>query len=79
MKMEKIHLNSSAGNQRMANFETQGMYSPKLYMGISISIRGNEKKPKSIKLLCLLPKSIIIFNEENPEISQNCRKTKVIY
>ena len=37
------------------------------------------KSPKSIKLFCLLPKSIIIFNGENPEISQNYQKTKVIY
>ena len=37
------------------------------------------KNPKSIKLFCLLPKNIIIFDKENPEISQNCQKTKVIY
>ena len=52
----------------------QGVHSPRLYTGISI--RENGKKPKLIKLFGLLPKSIIIFNGENPEISQNCQKTK---
>ena len=54
--------------------ETQGVHSPRLYTGTSI--RENEKSPKSIKLFCLLPKSIIICNGQNPEISQNCQKTK---
>ena len=62
---------------KLLNEKAQGVHSPRLYTGISI--RENGKKPKSIKLFCLLPKSIIIFNGENPEISQNCQKTKVIY
>ena len=75
--LQKTQEHRNAHPQRtIPSILSQGVHSPRLYTGISI--RENGKKPKSIKLFCLLPKSIIIFDGENPEISQNCQKTKVI-